>query len=88
MHLNAFYKQKLISSLPSLKIKLIPQHRYAAYTDTRREMDQIEQNQAAMREEIDTIKSKVDQTIETMLALARREDELRNTTMAGNDVPV
>lgn len=51
-------------------------------------MDQIEHNQAAMREEIDTIKSKVDQILETMLTRAKREDELHNAVTIGNVVPV
>lgn len=51
-------------------------------------MDQNEKNQAAMVEAIDTIKSKVDQFLETMLALARREDELLNLVVTGNVVLV
>lgn len=41
-----------------------------------------------MREEIDTIKSKVNHILETMLTLARREDELHNAAAIGNVVPV
>lgn len=41
-----------------------------------------------MREEIDSVKIKIDQILETLLTLARREEEFYNATAARNDVPV
>lgn len=41
-----------------------------------------------MREEIDSDKSKIDLILETMLALARREEEVHNVVVVRDDVPV
>lgn len=37
-------------------------------------MDQVEANQATMREEMDVMKGKMDQLLEAMMALERKED--------------
>ncbi|XP_050896095.1 uncharacterized protein LOC127102807 [Lathyrus oleraceus] len=50
-------------------------------------MDEIQQEKASMREEIDYVKSKIDQIIETLLALARREDVVRVIVIVRNDAP-
>lgn len=51
-------------------------------------MDQVQQEQASMREEIDSVKSKIDQILETISALAIREYDVRNVTAIRNDGPV
>lgn len=66
----------------------LPRHQYVTHANIRRTMDQMEQNQAAMREEINTIKSNVYQILETVLALARMEEEIRNAANTENAILV
>ena len=51
-------------------------------------MDQVQEEQASMREEIDSVKSKIDHILETVLALAIREYEIRVAAVVRNDTPV
>lgn len=51
-------------------------------------MKQIEHNQVVMKEEIDTIKHKIDQLLEMMLTQARKEEECHNVAAIGNVIPV
>lgn len=51
-------------------------------------MDGIQQEQDATREEIDFSKRKIDQILKTLLAFARREDEICNAAVVRNDVTV
>lgn len=51
-------------------------------------MDQVQEEQAIMREETDFVKRKIDQILETMLALVRREVEICVTATARNVAPV
>lgn len=50
-------------------------------------MDQIEHNQVTLKEEMDVVRGKIDQLLETMLALARREDGLQHVTFVETTIP-
>lgn len=51
-------------------------------------MDQLEQNQVALKAKMDTIRENMDQILETMLDLARREDKLQHATVTENAIPI
>lgn len=51
-------------------------------------MDEIQKVKDSMREEIGSVKNKINKTLETLLALVRREDEIRVTATIRNDTPV
>ncbi|KAI5434907.1 hypothetical protein KIW84_021652 [Lathyrus oleraceus] len=44
-------------------------------------MDQLEQNQAAIREDMTTVKDQISQLVEALQALARGQNEMRQTTL-------
>ncbi|KAI5395471.1 hypothetical protein KIW84_061878 [Lathyrus oleraceus] len=51
-------------------------------------MDVVREEQAAFREEMDSVKSKIEQIFEAIQALARREEEARVAAAARNDALV
>ncbi|CAK8578556.1 unnamed protein product [Lathyrus sativus] len=51
-------------------------------------MDQAQQEQASLREDIDSVKIKIEHILETMQALSRREEDIHAATTARNDAPV
>ena len=51
-------------------------------------MDVVREEQAAFREEMDSVKSKIEQIFEAIQALARREEEARVAAPARNDALV
>ncbi|KAI5425001.1 hypothetical protein KIW84_030978 [Lathyrus oleraceus] len=51
-------------------------------------MDVVREEQAAFREEMDSVKSKIEQIFEAIQALARREEEARVSAAARNDALV
>ncbi|KAI5406325.1 hypothetical protein KIW84_052895 [Lathyrus oleraceus] len=51
-------------------------------------MDVVREEQAAFREEMDSVKSKIEQIFEAIQALARREEEARVVAAARNDALV
>lgn len=57
-------------------------------TNTRRTINQIQEEQDSIREEMNAIKGKLDQIMETILALAIREEELRNDVATRNQLPI
>ncbi|KAI5429905.1 hypothetical protein KIW84_034477 [Lathyrus oleraceus] len=67
---------------------MIPQRAYATRSNTRRIMDVVREEQAAFREEMDFVKSKIEQIFEAIQALARREEEARVAAAARNDALV
>ena len=48
-------------------------------------MDVVREEQVAFREEMDSVKSKIEQIFEAIQALARREEEARVAAAARND---
>lgn len=51
-------------------------------------MNQVQEEQAAIREEIDLVKSKINQIFETIQTLARKEEEICNVATARNNAHV
>lgn len=50
-------------------------------------MNQLEQNQVALREDVNLIKNKLDQIMEVMLSLAKREDDIQQNIVIENVIP-
>ncbi|XP_050918694.1 uncharacterized protein LOC127136143 [Lathyrus oleraceus] len=48
-------------------------------------MDQLEQNQAAMREDMTTVKAQMDQLVEALQALARGQEEMRQANLRASN---
>ncbi|KAI5430085.1 hypothetical protein KIW84_034603 [Lathyrus oleraceus] len=67
---------------------MIPQRAYATRSNTRRIIDVVREEQVAFKEEMDSVKSKIEQIFEAIRALARRKEEARVAAAARNDALV
>lgn len=63
---------------------MIPQRAYTTLSNTRRIMDVVQEEQAPFREEMDSVKRKIEQIFEAIQALARREEEACATAAVSN----
>jgi hypothetical protein len=50
-------------------------------------MDPLEQNHIALRGDVDSMKNQIDQLVEAMIALEKREDNIQQTAVVENVIP-
>src|ERR1051325_6345712 len=74
MHVIKNEKTKLIT-FPLARFKLTTRRPYRTRADVRRAMDRYETRQTAMQDDIDTLKTKMDQLMEILAAQHSREEE-------------
>src|ERR1051325_3755017 len=74
MHVIKKENAKLIT-FPLARFKLTTRHPYRTRVNARSAMDQYETRQTAMQDDIDTLKSKMDQLMEMLTAQHAREEE-------------
>lgn len=87
MHHSACHQTKArkLTILPfyleSSTVKLTSRHSHYTRNNKKLLMDQLEQNQAAMREDMTTVKAQMGQLVESLPALARGQEEMRQANL-------
>src|ERR1043165_9218288 len=81
MHVIKNENTKLIT-FPLARFKLTTRSPYETRTNVRRAMDQYATKQTAMQDDIDTLKTKMDQLMEMLTAQHVREEERATTVVA------
>lgn len=87
MHHSAYHQTKArkLTIWPfcpeSPKVKLTFWHSYYTCNNQKLLMDQLEQNQVAMREDMTTMKAQMGQLVEALQALARGQEEMRQANL-------
>lgn len=67
---------------------MTPQCQHTTRTNKKRVMDEVQEEQVAIREEMDSVKSKIGQIFEAIQDLARRDEEARVATTSRNNALV
>lgn len=81
------FPQKNSSYFLSITSKLIPRNSYQMHNNSRRIIEEHEKRQVELKGDVDQLKGKVDQILEALLVMARKDDDHQATAVTENVFP-